>query len=267
MDMRIFFCIIGLFLLSCNGDSKKETTALPTPPMDSIPLTQAQQAIAANPDSILLKENLIQQFREKGNYAKALELVNTFLQSDSTNARLWSIKATLHFENNDTIQSIKAYEHALQILPITSDMVALGILYAVTKNNQSLTLADAIIKKDKLKAERQALFIKGLFNSSIGKEKEAIVYFNQCIQLSYTFMEAYREKALSLMELREFDQAIYTLTKAVTIQNNYEEGYYYLGQCYELMNKKSEAIDAYQKALLYSPDYIEAEEALSRLSK
>jgi len=251
-------------MMACNNNNKTQEAS--TPQQDSISIEQKQQDIEAHPDSIILKENLIQEYREKGNYSKALMLVNSYLQTDSLNARLWSIKATLHFENNDTIQSINAYEAALQLAPTTSDMIALGILYAVTQNIQSLSLADAIIKKDKLKAERQALFIKGLYHSSIGEKKEANAYFNQCIQLSYTFMEAYREKALCLMDMKAYDQAIYTLTKAVTIQNNYEEGYYYLGQCYEMMNKKSNAIDAYQKALLYSPDYVEAEEALSRLS-
>jgi tetratricopeptide (TPR) repeat protein len=55
------------------------------------------------------------------------------------------------------------------------------------------------------------------------------------------------------------------LKRAVTIQNNFDEGYYWLGKCYEKLNKIAEAKQSYQNALLYDKDFIEAREALNRL--
>ncbi len=55
------------------------------------------------------------------------------------------------------------------------------------------------------------------------------------------------------------------MKRAVTIQNNFDEGYYWMGKCYEKLNKKDEAIQSYQNALLYDKDFIEAREALDRL--
>jgi tetratricopeptide (TPR) repeat protein len=55
------------------------------------------------------------------------------------------------------------------------------------------------------------------------------------------------------------------LDKAVTLQNGFDEGYYYKGRCLEKLNRTPEAIEMYQRALMYDPGYVEAKQALSRL--
>ena len=78
-------------------------------------------------------------------------------------------------------------------------------------------------------------------------------------------MFAYREKGIALYDLGKYNDAITVLDKAVTLQNNFDEGYYWLGRCLEKLNKPNDAIEEYKTALLYSPDYIEAKTALERL--
>jgi tetratricopeptide (TPR) repeat protein len=80
-------------------------------------------------------------------------------------------------------------------------------------------------------------------------------------------MEAYREKALALASLKKYNEAINTLNKALTLNNNYPEGYFYLGEILEKTNNTDGAIEAYQKALLYDTGYIEASNAIERLKK
>ena len=55
------------------------------------------------------------------------------------------------------------------------------------------------------------------------------------------------------------------LERAVTVQNNFDEGYFWMGKCYEKLNQKEEAIESYQAALLYDPDFVEARQALNKL--
>jgi tetratricopeptide (TPR) repeat protein len=38
-----------------------------------------------------------------------------------------------------------------------------------------------------------------------------------------------------------------------------------MGRCYEKLNQKQAAIEAYQTALMYDPNYIEAADALAKL--
>jgi superkiller protein 3 len=78
-------------------------------------------------------------------------------------------------------------------------------------------------------------------------------------------MFAYREKGIALYDMGKYEDAITVLDKAVTLQNSFDEGYYWLGRCLEKLNKPNDAIEEYKTALMYTPDYVEAKEALERL--
>jgi tetratricopeptide (TPR) repeat protein len=80
-------------------------------------------------------------------------------------------------------------------------------------------------------------------------------------------MYAYREKGIALYNEKKYQEAIKVLKRAVTIQNNFDEGYYWMGKCYEKLNQKNEAIQSYQNALLYDKNYEEARAALDSLEK
>ena len=129
----------------------------------------------------------------------------------------------------------------------------------------ALQMADALLIGKKANADKEAFFIKGLYYSFINEKIKAISYFDKCLALNYTFMDAYREKAIALYDFGKYEEALAVLDKAITLQNNFDEGYYYSGQCLEKLNRKDEAIQAYQNALVYDPDYIEAKDALGKL--
>lgn len=226
---------------------------------------QLKEQVAKFPDSLLLKENLIQYYRENGNYDNALKEVNNAVLKDSANIRLWDIKAILHFEDGDTLNSIQSFEKALSIYPLPEDMISLATLYAQTKNEKALSLADTLLIKFKPDATKQALFIKGLYYSFAEEKLKAISFFDQCLALDFHNMDAYREKAIALYDLKKYEDALKVLDRAITLENNFDEGYYYKGRCLEKLNRTDEAIEAYQSALMYTPDYIEAKDALARL--
>jgi len=65
--------------------------------------------------------------------------------------------------------------------------------------------------------------------------------------------------------LGKYEEALGVLKKAVTIQNNFDEGYYWMGKCLEKLGRKDDAIQSYQTALLYDKNFTEAREALNKL--
>ena len=75
---------------------------------------------------------------------------------------------------------------------------------------------------------------------------------------------AYREKAICLFDLNQYELALDVMKNAVKIQNTFDEGYYWMGRCYEKLDKRKEAIENYQLALQIDPNYIEAKDALKR---
>jgi tetratricopeptide (TPR) repeat protein len=80
-------------------------------------------------------------------------------------------------------------------------------------------------------------------------------------------MYAYREKAIALYNLSKYKAAVDVLKRAITLQNNFDEGYYWMGRSYEKLGMIKEAIQSYENALLYDKDYVEARQALDQLNK
>ncbi|MFN8243608.1 MAG: tetratricopeptide repeat protein [Ferruginibacter sp.] len=252
-----------IFISSCNDTDKEH--ARPSATSDAKE-DSMKAGIARFPDSMLLQENLVQYYRDNGAYDKAIGLVNTMVAANSNDAHLWDIKGTLHFEDDDTLNAIHAYEKAIRLNPGNPVLVmTLGSLYAQTKDPRSLEVADALINNPQALAEKEGIFIKGLYYSYTGDKKKAISFFDKSLALDYTFMFAYREKGIALYDMGKYEEALNVLNRAITLQNNYDEGYYWMGRCLEKLNRTEEAIESYRTALSYDPDFIEAKEALAKL--
>ena len=265
MSSKIYGFIVCLLIvfISCNTNEKEVKPDLPI----SNSIESLKNAIKEYPDSPMLVQNLIEAYRNDGHYDSAIALTDQQIKKDSGNAYLWNIKATLFFENNDTLKAIESLEHAIEIYPLPEYLIALGTVYAETKSRNALMIADELLQSNKTKSGKDAWFIKGLYYNYIDESKKAIPYLDSCLQVDYTYMYAYREKAIALYNLSKYNDALKVLKRAVTIQNNYDEGYFWMGKCYEKLNQKDEAIQSYQSALLYDKNFTEAREALKRLEE
>jgi len=264
LAMKISFVYLTVLILfcACRPGGKKD-------PEKDLSIDNQEKkmidAIRKFPDSLLLKENLAQYYRSNANYDKAIGLISETLQKDSGNARLWDIKAILHFENEDTLNALLSFETAVRLYPDPQYMMSLGSLYAQTKNPKALQVADSLLANKNARAAKEAIFIKGLYYNYTGETKKAIALFDQCLVLDYTYMMAYREKAIALYDQGLYEEAISVLEKATILQNNFDEGYYWMGRCYEKLNRREEAIDSYNAALFYDPEFQEAKDGLLRL--
>ncbi len=256
----ILVIIFFMIMVSCNNND--EVKQKPQPPNSKEGL---KNLIRQYPDSLMLVQNLIEAYRNDASYDSAIALTDDEIKKDNGNAYLWNMKATLQFENDDTLNAIKSLENAVKIYPMPEYLIALGTIYAEVKNIKSLIIADGLLKVNKAKSGKDAFFVKGLYYNYTNDKKKAINFFDSSIHLSFTYMYAYREKAIALYDLGKYDEALQTLKRAVTIQNNFEEGYYWMGKCYEKLQQPDDAIQSYQNALLYDKNFIEAREALDKL--
>lgn len=258
----VLYLMVLLFIFSCNENDSTENSAKITNPIQKL-----QAELRNSPDSFPLAENLIEAYRNNGNYDSAIHLTDHYIQKDSGNAYFWNMKATLYFENEDTTQAIDALKHAIDIYPLPEYLVALGTIYAEIKNEHALTIANELLASNKVASGKDAYFIKGLYYNFTGQHTTAIGFLDSCLNSDYTYMYAYREKAIAFYRLGKYEEALNVLKRAVTIQNNFDEGYYWMGKCYEKLNKIDEARQSYQNALLYDKNFTEAREALNYLPK
>jgi tetratricopeptide (TPR) repeat protein len=246
--------------MSCTSKEKK---VMHRP--DSTSIEALKNAIKEFPDSLMLRQNLIEAYRNEGEYDSANAVADKELAKDSGSAYLWKIKATLYFENNDTLGAINSLQHAIDIYPLPEYLVALGTVFAEIKSENALKIADDLLQNNREKNGKDAYFIRGLYYNYLNKSEKAIVNLDSCLKLDFTYMYAYREKAIALYQQKKYQEAVKVLKRAVTLQNNFDEGYYWMGKCYEKLNQKDEAIQSYQNALLYDKNFEEARRALDRL--
>ncbi len=251
-----------IFFSACKTQDKK-----PEEKSYLAPKEELKREIELYPDSLMLVQSLIELYRHEGAYDSAIALTNVQIAKDSGNAYLWNMKATLNFENEDTANAIKSLEFAVDLYPLPEYLAALGTVYAEVKDPKALIIADDLLKTNRMKYGKDAFFIKGLFFNFSGNRLKAISFFDSTLRMDFTYMFAYREKAIALYELGKYEAALITLKRAVTIQNSFDEGYYWMGKCYEKMNMKDEAIQSYQNALLYDKDFEEARDALEKLNR
>lgn len=255
--------LFGLLIFCAACQSKTDKPAeISTPNLEQ----QQLKKISQFPDSVLLKENLLQFYREQNEYAKALSYIEAQIAKDTANAHFYDIKGILLLESGDSSGAIKAYEKAIDIYPDPIYIIALATLYAQTHNPLALDMADALLYADKANANRHAFFIKGLYYSYNKQPEKAIPFFDKCLAISFTDMDAYLEKSIALYDLKKYEASLEVLNKAIVLQNNFDAAYYYKGRTLEKLNNKAEAIEAYRLALLYDPQYTEAKEALNRLT-
>ena len=260
---KFLYSIAALLFVfaSCNSNNKQvKQKAYSSNLIESL-----KNDLKQYPDSLMLIQNLIEAYRNEGYYDSAIALTNMQIKKDSGNAYLWDIKATLYFENRDTMNAIKSLEHAVEIYPLPDYLIALGTIYAEIKNRKALTIADELLQSRRTKSAKDAWFVKGLYYNYTNEPKKAITYLDSCLRQDYTYLYAYREKAIALYNQAKYKDALNVLERAVTVQNNFDEGYFWMGKCYEKLNQKQGAIESYQAALLYDPDFVEARQALNKL--
>ncbi|MEO6233006.1 MAG: tetratricopeptide repeat protein [Ferruginibacter sp.] len=256
----IYILLPATFLvISCNNNDSKGT--------ESIPATEQtiRNQIKQYPDSLELHNKLVDYFASNNDYGAALKETNIVIKKDSSNPTLWDAKARLLFLNGDTTGAIDALNRAIEIFPDPQYIISLGTIYAQTNNPLALAMADALLNAPRANAALQALFIKGLYYSYSGDKAQAVSFFDKCLTTDYTFLDAYREKAIALYEMAKYEEALKVLETATTVQKTYEEGWYWMGKCYQKLNKNKEAIESYRMALQFDPEFIEAKDALGKL--
>ncbi len=258
--MKWFIFVFVFYVTSCQDKKEKEIPAVTISEEDSL-----LKMVKLYPDSLILRENMIQFYRDQSNYSKAITQTDNELNTDSLNHRMWYIKGILQAENSDTAASILSLEKAASYDPNADYLLRLANLYALTGNSKTIRLTDALQKFD-IAAEK-LFYIKGIYFLALNDHIKGIAFMDQALNVNFTFMEAYREKAIALYNQQKYEAALQVLNKAVTLQNSFEEGYYYIGMCLEKLNRSDEAAEAYQKALMYDAQYEEAKSALQRLEK
>jgi tetratricopeptide (TPR) repeat protein len=217
------------------------------------------------PDNLEFSRLLGETYAESGRSKDALELYNNLLQKDSLDFETWYEKGLLLEEMKDTSEAIRALSKAFSLQPVNTYALELAHLYAEKKDPLALTICDQVIANDPARQLPDPFFIKGIYYSNIKQYNLAVLQFDSCIRRDWKFSDAYIEKGIAFFKQNNYDGALNTFRMAATVSNINPDAYYWIGRCYEAINKKDQAILNYERAAALDKNFKEAREALRRV--
>ncbi|MES1225904.1 MAG: tetratricopeptide repeat protein [Bacteroidota bacterium] len=214
-----------------------------------------------------LKQMLGDLYVDEGKIKDALEIYENAVKKDSTDFESWYEKGMLLAKMRDTSSAIGALKQAYKLQPVNTYALELAHLYAETNNSEAIHLCDEVISKDSAKELIDPFFIKGIYFSNTKQYDKAMIQFDSCIHRDWKFTDAYIEKGIASFKQKNYDVAINTFRMAATVSNTNPDAYYWIGRCYEAINKKDQAIEYYERAAALDKTFTEAREAVKRLKQ
>lgn len=224
-----------------------------------------QKCIQQFPQQPGFKRLLGEAYVEEGKIKQAIGLYDEVLKSDSMNFEAWYEKGRLLAQAKDTAGAMLALKKAYFIQPVATYALELAHLYAESNNAIALQICDNVLQSDSSHELTDPFFIKGIYYSNAKKYELARVQFDSCISRDWKFTEAYIEKGIVLFKQKNYDAAMNTFRMAATVTNTDPDAYYWIGRCYEAVNKKQEASEYYERAVELDKNFSEAKEALKRV--
>lgn len=256
------FLFVSFF--SCGSSESKPVVA------DSYSqnIARLEKEVQAHPDSPLIRLELADAYENSGKAEKAIDMYDSLLAVDSTNALWYNRKASLYLSLGDTASALSTLRASLNAQPAQPDLLLeVGFIYADMKNDSALGIASFMERSPDPLMKTNAKYLRGLYYSNIGEIQKALAAYDDCILYDYTFIDAYLEKGILLYNQKRLPEALKIFEKARTVSSANADAYFWTGKTYEAMDKKDEAIEFYKKTLGLDDKITEASDRLKKLEK
>ncbi len=254
----VYYLLVAVCLGACN--QQKEMVPIEKPNS----LEELKTAVQSHPDSIPLIVKYIDTLESLDQFKAAIQQIDHLLLKDSINTAILNKKADLLYLNGDTSDAQKTMELSFAIKQDALVAIPLGVIYAQQKNQNAIKMANLLLNANG-STKKEGFFIKGLYYSYCGKFSEAIGFYDQSLAENYRDADTYREKAIAQFSLAQYENALITLDKSLAFNPDDDEAYYWLGKCFQKLNRTKDAIDSYNTALSIDPNFLEAKDELAKM--
>lgn len=231
-------------------------------------LDQYELALKVLPDKPSVWINLGDLSDTAGEPQRAILLYERALQLDERNPFLLYKLARLYRDQGNYTTSMQLLDRALEIYPdYGPGEIDRGYVYS-----KMLEFNEAIIEYNKALALNQprsnflAYLYRGWAYYNKGNYSQSVQDYSKAIKIKPT-AEAYDLRALSNIDLKNFNAALKDADMALKIQPDYDMAYYHRGQALAELGKRSEAIYSYEKFISMSKNKSEIDAAMAELNR
>ncbi|MHB1686639.1 MAG: tetratricopeptide repeat protein [Ignavibacteriaceae bacterium] len=182
------------------------------------------------------------------NFPKAIEVSQKGLQVFPNDLKLERIEALALADN-------KNFAEALKLLQTLPDSLFSATEYSTIGGELKDAKQDSVAIIYMVKALTKDSTLTELYQDianmdlSSGKYNQAIVYYDKRIKSDSTSVSSYVNKALSYIQLQNYDSAKVALVQATNIKSDYMPALIWLARTYQYMKSNDDAADVYNKIL------------------
>ena len=225
-----------------------------------------QKAIELNPDDPTARLKIAKIFVFIKEYPKAFTEINTVLRANAMVPEAYFLKGLIYGDLKDTSKAISSFQTALQVDPSYGDaMIQLGGIYSHLKDPIALKYYDNAFKLDSTKVF--PLYAKGMYYQKQNKFEEAKQEYRNAVIHDRNYADAYFATGYILLQQDSLDKAWRQFDLVTKQEPTNEKAYYNRGLASEMMGKNKEALQDYQQALTFNPQYKEAADGVKRVGK
>lgn len=194
---------------------------------------------------------------DAGNYGKAITLINSMIESDSTNADLYEWRGIAYEGIKDYQSAIFDYSRSLVADPAhwSSYLKRADLLTAFEYYDDALKDYDAALQwADTTSAKESILVNRASLKKKMKDTEGAVADLKQALKINDKSLAALGNLGALLFDMGKPSEAINSLQKAIEIDSTFEGGYGNLAFLYAQMGDYKKALSISNKLLQMKPN-------------
>lgn len=228
-------------------------------------LLTMKRCVELFPDSIqsLLKYSETQFILKQ--YDEALATCSRILMRDNQNAEAFFMMGMIFYTKGNTEKAISAFQSSTELDPdIIDSWLMLGEIFEKANSPKALDYFSAAVNVDP--SNISALHSKAYYLQNNNQIQEAIEIYRQIIIIDKNYSDAYLNSGILYMNTDSISSALEQFDIMSKTDQLNPLGFFYKGQCFEILKDIEKAKSSYQVAVNLDPKFNRAIEALQNLN-
>lgn len=226
-----------------------------------------KKAIELNPNDMKAHLKIAKMFVYLEDYPNAFKEINKVLREDAMSPEAYFLKGMIYKNIADSSnKAMSSFMTAVQIMPEYKDaLMQIGLLYDKRNDSTALLYYQNAFKADT--TDVTPLYARGMYYQNKNNIEGAKAEYKKCISYQKDFVDAHFNIGYLLLQQDSFSLALNQFDKVTQLTPNNAKAFYNRGLCNELQGKTIEAIADYTKAVSLDNNYQEAKAGIIRLNK
>lgn len=251
-----------LVLKSCNNETEKKEVNPKNKKVDFL-----ESDALSFPDSASLHLRWAEELLAQGDTAGGIDVLLKYQDHFPGNTSILNGIGYASLLAKDTNAAIFHLENSLFINQNQPEIeMELAFIFQSQNNSRwneisTLMIGDA---QNQIRSSR-GYFVRGIYESNHNLLDQAVASFDSSILQQFTFVDAYIEKSLLLIEKNNVKQAMDGLYKALELDRKNPDIYFLAGECKRKLNEFEGAKNFYLQALELDPNHAGARDNLKKI--